>query len=224
MKLSRHFIQFAVFESTIIFESWSNFMAQYASVHEGTQYTLWSSSTLIIFLSVQSVQLHPSKCVFFFLFVCQSLEEPVVSPATSSHTFACLFLFLFFLCVFEQQKTLMIDYWCVTDVQTVPCMLDMYGSFLCLKMSFCRMTPAWYSFFIYGLFTFLGQRQKSDRTSLPPMLWTQAHFCCVEVRATAHGGCTVRSMHCMELNGMDPLKDTPSPIRNVSVSESLCRL
>lgn len=187
MKLSRHFIQFAVFESTIIFESWSNFMAQYASVHEGTQYTLWSSSTLIIFLSVQSVQLHPSKCVFFS-FSSANLWRSLSFPQPPHLIRLLVCFYFYFFCVFEQQKTLMIDYWCVTDVQTVPCMLDMYGSFLCLKMSFCRMTPAWYSFFIYGLFTFLGQRQKSDRTSLPPMLWTQAHFCCVEVRATAHGG------------------------------------
>lgn len=37
--------------------------------------------------------------------------------------------------------------------------------FLCLKMYFYRMTPAWHSYLFYDLITFLGQQQKSDKDS-----------------------------------------------------------
>lgn len=223
MKLSRHFIQFAVFESTIIFESWSNFMAQYASVHEGTQYTLWSSSTLIIFLSVQSVQLHPSKCVFFFLFVCQSLEEPVVSPATSSHTFACLFLFLFFLCFWAAKdfndRLLMCD-------RCANCALHAGHVRFLFVLEDVLLSDDSSMIFILHLWPlhFFGAASKKWQDFPPTHVMNPGAFLLCWSASHGSRGCTVRSMRCMELNGMDPLKDTPSPIRNVSVSESLCRL
>lgn len=50
--------------------------------------------------------------------------------------------------------------------------------FCAWRCPFCRMTPAWHSYFIYGLLTFLGQQQKSDRTSHPLDIYTCAFQLC----------------------------------------------
>lgn len=113
--------------------------------------------------------------IFFGLFItlpffvsAKLLEE--CEPAVWRHLISCLFL-----CWATKKKRLCSSqtvHCFYTDVLlNCTCMLDMYGFFcffLCLKMfpPFCR-TPAWHSSFIYGLLTFLGQQQKSDRT-FPP--------------------------------------------------------
>lgn len=54
-----------------------------------------------------------------------------------------------------------------------------FFSFSCAwRCPFCRMTPAWHSYFIYGLLTFLGLQQKSDRTSHPFVICTSAFQLC----------------------------------------------
>lgn len=134
-------------------ESWSNFIAQYTRVHEGTQYTLSSSSTLIIFLWVQSVQ-RDNFCNFFFLpFVCQSVED-----LPSPHLIRLLVL-----CWAAKNWTDCAD--CALHAGHV-------WFFLCLKMSFLSDDSS--MIFIHHLrrFTFLGHHQKSDRTFLPLMQWT----------------------------------------------------
>lgn len=116
---------FITFASTIytFFESWSNFIAQYTRVHEGTQYTLSSSSTLIIFLWVQSVQQHHRNKFLKLFFL--PLSANLWRICRHLISYVCLFL-----CWAAKDWT---D--CVT-VRTVPCMLDMYGSFCAWRCPF----------------------------------------------------------------------------------------
>lgn len=77
-----------------------------------------------------------------------------------------------------------IHYFLKRCVIELPCMLDMYGFFCCFfslcawRCPFCRMTPAWHSYFIYELLTFLGQQQKSDKTPPPLVIYTSAFQLC----------------------------------------------
>lgn len=82
------------------------------------------------------------------------------------------------------------------------CMVFIF--FMCLNMSFLSDEHGIHTF-IYGLLTFLGQQQKSDRTSHPPLL-TQVHFSCVEVHHQRLSlGCSECAMHSRwKLIGGDP--------------------
>lgn len=166
---------FITFASTIytFFESWSNFIAQYTRVHEGTQYTLSSSSTLIIFLWVQSVQQH-HRNKFLKLFFAFCLPICGGSVVTSSHTFACF-------CV-EPQKTELTVWQCGLCPACWTCMVLFVLEDVLLSDDSSMI-------FILHLrrFTFLGHHQKSDRTFLPPMQWTLGHFCCSSASLGSRG-------------------------------------
>lgn len=114
-------------------------------------------------------------CPFF---VCQTWRTASLPfDATSSHAFACY-------CVEQQKRLDSSNYSLFLQRFVIELYLHaghvwfLFFSFFCLKMSFfSRMTPAWHSYFICGLLTFLGQQQKSDRTShLPHTLSTVCAF------------------------------------------------
>lgn len=134
-------------------------------------YIIFTLNSVYRFLS----KLHPStKCFwsFFFFFppfLClPNLED---CDATSSH--AC-----FFFCV-EQEKKDYIHYKlfivfkkrCLIEL---PCMLDMYGFFFFTVLEDVLLvgwlTPAWHSYFIYGLPHFFGTAAKKwqDFPTYPP--------------------------------------------------------
>lgn len=123
----------------------------------------------ITFLWIQCTnnsKLHPSTVFFglffFFSFCLPNLED--CEPAVWRHLISCVCLLLCWATKDYIHYKLFVVF--KRDVNCPACWTCMVF-FLCLKMSFCRMTPAWHSYFIYGLITFLGQQQKSDRTSHP---------------------------------------------------------
>lgn len=177
---------------SFFFLSWSNFKPQCtkcACMHQVLSSSTWPFFIIFPLNSVYRFlsNLHPSTiCFWSFLllcpfFVCQTWRTASLPfDATSSHAFACY-------CV-EQRKDLIhhklfivfteICYWTVPACWT--CMVFFFFSsfsFCAWRCPFCRMTPAWHSYFIYGLLTFLRQQQKSDRTShLPHTLSTVRAF------------------------------------------------
>lgn len=108
----------------------------------------------------------------FFFFVCQTWRIASLSfDATSSHAFCLLlcwattdYIHYKLFIVFTEMC-----YWTALHAGHVWFLFFVFFFLFCAwRCPFCRMTPAWHSYFIYGLLTFLGQQQKSDRTSHPP--------------------------------------------------------
>lgn len=104
----------------------------------------------------------------FYLFFClPNLED--CEPAVWRHLISCLCLLLCWatkdyihyklLVVFEEMC-----YWTALHAGHV---WFFFFSLCAWRCPFCRMTPAWHSYFIYELLTFLGQQQKSDNTPHP---------------------------------------------------------
>lgn len=137
-------------------------------------------------------KLYPSTICFrsfftFLFFVCQTWRiASLPFDATSSHAFACF-------CV-EQQKTIFITNYSLFFFIFIflrKCKLDfpacwtcmVFFFFMCLNMSFLSDEHGIHTF-IYGLLTFLGQQQKSDRTSHPPL-----HKCISAVLKCTTSGC-----------------------------------
>lgn len=174
------FIRFAVFD---IWKLIQLYAAVYQVCMQALSILLWSSSTWPFFIILLLIQCTDSyqKCIHrqyvfpffsffllflffnFYFFVCQTWRiASLPFDATSSHAFACY-------CV-EQQKTIHYKLFIVLKrcVIELPCMLDMYGfSFCAWRCPFLSDDSSMALILHLGLLTFLGQRQKSDRTSHP---------------------------------------------------------
>lgn len=173
----------------MIFESWSNFMRQQPlqNVHASTPYHLlkfinlpffhhFTFNLVYRFLS----KLHPSTIYFwsFTLFCLPNLED--CEPAVWRHLISCVCLLLCWatkdyihyklFIVFKEMC-----YWTGLHAGHV---WFLFFSFWCPFLS--DDSSMAFIYFIYGL-TFLGQQQKSDRTSQPPCNLYKLHFSCVEV-------------------------------------------
>lgn len=171
----------------MIFESWSNFMRQQPlqSVHASTQYPLLKFINLPFFSSFNSVyrsKLHPSTICFwsyYFFFCLTNLED--CEPAVWRHLISCVCLLLCWatkdyihyklLIVFKEMC-----YWTGLHAGHV-----WFLFFLSDVLFLSDDSSMAFIYFIYGLLTFLGQQQKSDRTSQPPCNLYKLQFSCVEV-------------------------------------------
>lgn len=175
------FIRFAVFD---IWKLIQLYAAVYQVCMQALSILLWSSSTWPFFIILLLIQCTDSyqKCIhrqyvfpffflsfsffiFYFLFFClPNLED--CEPAVWRHLISCVCLLL---CGATKDcihyKLFIVLKRCVIEL---PCMLDMYGfSFCAWRCPFLSDDSSMALILHLGLLTFLGQRQKSDRTSHP---------------------------------------------------------
>lgn len=168
-----------------MFDIWK-LIQLYAAVYQvcmqALSILLWSSSTWPFFIILVLIQCTDSyqKCIhrqyvfsfFFFLspfflfyfFCLPNLED--CKPAVWRHLISCVCLLL---CGATKDcihyKLFIVLKRCVIEL---PCMLDMYGfSFYAWRCPILSDDSSMALILHLGLLTFLGQRQKSDRTSHP---------------------------------------------------------
>jgi len=177
-----------------VFESLSNFMLQYTKcackhyVHSSVQCT----DSVYRFLSncIHQQYVFGPFLKLFFSFFCQTWIVSLPFDATSSHAcFLCratnrLYSLQTIHCCLKKRRDVLLNFPACWTCMVFSFLFFLFFS-LCLMMcSSCRMNPKSMAFItsFYGLLTFLGQQQKSDKTPPPPNPpHTRVHFSCVEV-------------------------------------------